>query len=70
TIAWQWLRMAVAAQRALPDAAGEQEKAFYEGKILTAQYFIEYELPKTKGLHQRLSSPERVTMRTASEHLD
>jgi hypothetical protein len=70
TIAWQWLKMAVAAHRALPDAAGAQERAFYEGKILTAQYFMEYELPKTRGLHQRLTSSERVTMNTMSEHLD
>ena len=70
TIAWQWLKMAIAAHRALPEAAGAQERAFYEGKILTAQFFMEYELPKTKGLHQRLTSSERVTMNTMSDHLD
>lgn len=70
TIAWQWLLMAIAALRALPEAASEQEQAFYEGKILTARYFMEYELPKTKGLHQRLTSAEYVTMDIESPHFD
>ena len=69
-IAWQWLLQAIVAAQALPEAAGSQEKAFYEGKILTARYFMEYELPKTKGLHERLMSYERVTLQTESSHLD
>lgn len=69
-MAWQWLLMAIAAQRALPEASGEQEKAFYEGKILTARYFMEYELPKTKGLHERLTSTEYITMQIESPHFD
>ncbi len=70
SIAWQWLLMAIAAQQALPEAAGDQEKAFYQGKILTARYFMEYELPKTKGLLQRLTSSERVTLNVQSPHFD
>jgi alkylation response protein AidB-like acyl-CoA dehydrogenase len=70
TIGWQWLKQAIAAHTGLHQAEGAKEKAFYESKILTAQYFMEYELPKTKGLHQRLQSSERVTMNIASQHFD
>jgi alkylation response protein AidB-like acyl-CoA dehydrogenase len=69
-IAWQWLQQAIVAAQALPEASGPQEKFFYEGKILTARYFMEYELPKTRGLHTRLMSLERVTMEVASSHFD
>ncbi len=69
-IGWQWLLQATTAQLALHTAAGAQEKAFYEGKIITARYFMEYEIPKTKGLHQRLMSEQRVTMAVASAHFD
>ncbi len=67
-IAWQWLLMATAAQKALNE--GAQHRDFYEGKILTAQYFMEYELPKTQGLHQRLTSDARITTRIQSPHFD
>ena len=48
-VAWQWLDMAAAAKRGL--VRGEEtERAFYEGKIYAAQYWIATELPKTTVL--------------------
>ncbi len=35
---------------------------FYQGKIMTAKYFFEYELVKVDGLAKRLSSDEKVTI--------
>ena len=45
-VAWMWLRMAVAAQRALPEAA-QADQDFYAGKLRACQYFFRYELPRT-----------------------
>jgi alkylation response protein AidB-like acyl-CoA dehydrogenase len=61
TLAWQWLRQAVAAQKALPAAASEADQHFYEGKLMTARYFFAYELVKTEALATRLTRPARVT---------
>lgn len=59
-IAWQWLKQAIAAQKGLES---NPEKAdFYQGKIMTANYFFEYELVKTESLFQRLMSQNNVTV--------
>ncbi len=62
TIAWQWLKQAIVAHKALTIAEGEDDKNFYHGKLATAQFYFEYELPKTRPLHERLMSSNRVTM--------
>ncbi len=62
TIGWQWLKQAVVAQKALATAEGESELNFYNGKIATADFYFEYELPKTRPLHEKLLSSNRVTM--------
>jgi alkylation response protein AidB-like acyl-CoA dehydrogenase len=64
-IAWQWLRQAKVAQAAL-NADPTLDVDFYQGKIMTAKYFFEYELVKVDGLVKRLSSEERVTMEMQS----
>ncbi|MEL6925025.1 MAG: acyl-CoA dehydrogenase C-terminal domain-containing protein, partial [Bacteroidota bacterium] len=68
TISWQWLKQAVVAQQAMAGAVGD-DLTFYESKIQTCRYFFEYELPKTKGLHERLTSEERVTIETGADML-
>jgi alkylation response protein AidB-like acyl-CoA dehydrogenase len=62
TIGWQWLKQAVVAQKALVNAEGESELNFYHGKVATANFYFEYELPKTRPLHEKLMSTNRVTM--------
>jgi alkylation response protein AidB-like acyl-CoA dehydrogenase len=62
TIAWQWLKQATTATQALPQAASEGDQHFYQGKLMTARYFFEYELVKTKSLASRLLSQDRVTV--------
>ena len=47
-IAWQWLTQATAAKRGL--AAGKGPEAFYQAKLLTAQYWIKTELPRVDAL--------------------
>jgi butyryl-CoA dehydrogenase len=66
TIAWQWLRQATVAQAALMlDATTDAD--FYQGKIMTAHYFFEYELVKVDGLAKRLVSDNKVTMDMKNE---
>ncbi len=69
-IAWQWLKQGVVAERMLAEGSAEAPSNFYEGKIKTCQYFFEYELPKTLGLHERLQSSQRVTLEVSPEHLN
>lgn len=68
TIAWQWLKQAVVAQRTIvtqnPDG---EELAFYEGKIHTMKFFFHYEVPKTLGLAVRLKDNEVLTIATEKE---
>jgi alkylation response protein AidB-like acyl-CoA dehydrogenase len=59
-IAWMWLEQAKTAQKALNTGATEQD--FYFGKIETARYFMEYELPKIKGLIERFHSTSYPTI--------
>ena len=61
-IAWQWLKQATAATVALPTATSEADHDFYQGKIMAARYFFEYELVKTHALAKRLASSDRVTV--------
>ena len=44
-LAWVWLRQAVVALRALPQAPGS-DGDFYRGKLNACRYFYRYELPK------------------------
>lgn len=44
-LGWIWLREAVAASRALPQAEGA-DVDFYRGKLQACRYFYRYELPK------------------------
>jgi butyryl-CoA dehydrogenase len=59
-IAWMWLRQSESAQKALNDGASEQD--FYFGKIETARYFMEYELPKINGFTERFRSNSYPTI--------
>lgn len=61
TISWRWLQQAITASQALANAHAA-DQPFYQGKIMTARYFFDYELIKTDALLQRLSAPARVTL--------
>ncbi|MCY7358626.1 MAG: acyl-CoA dehydrogenase [Rudanella sp.] len=66
-IGWQWLRQATVATQKLPGALSEADRNFYNGKLMTARYFMEYELIKICSLAKRLQSPDRVTVAMQSE---
>ena len=66
TIAWQWLKQAIIAQQNLPNAH-YSDRDFYQGKLMTARYFYEYELIKADSLMKRLLSSDQVTIDMQSE---
>jgi len=66
TIGWQWLKQAIIAQQSLAQAHAADHD-FYQGKLMTARYFYEYELVKADYLMKRLSSADRVTIDMQSE---
>jgi butyryl-CoA dehydrogenase len=69
-IAWQWLKQAVVAQRAIEVAdSSKQTMLFYESKIATMQFFFKYELPKTISLSNTLMNMEMVTIKKEKEVL-
>lgn len=66
TIAWQWLNMGIASQKALD--SGTNEANFYEGKLFTLRYFFEYELVKIDSLAKRLTSADALTVKMREEY--
>ena len=54
TLGYMWLRMARVANDRL--AAGAQDKAFYEAKLVTARYFAERYLPDAGALRRKIEA--------------
>ncbi|MBL7781195.1 MAG: acyl-CoA dehydrogenase [Saprospiraceae bacterium] len=70
-IGWQWLKMAVVAQKAL-DAGdfGSQSRSFYEGKVHTMKFFFRYELPHAAACSDILLAEGGLTQLEEDELLD
>ena len=66
-VAWQWLLQGIAIQKALNDNAKKKDLNFYHGKMITMQYFFEYELPKILGLTTRLMRTDGLTVEMRTE---
>jgi butyryl-CoA dehydrogenase len=66
SVAWQWLKQAIAAQQALDGNAKSKDIDFYQGKLVTARFFFAYELPKIQGLIQRLLDGDPLTVEMQS----
>lgn len=64
TVAWMWIRQAITAQS---KTESEGKSDFYQGKLNTAQYFMEYEIVKIQSLVTRLSSNEFPTIKMKAE---
>jgi butyryl-CoA dehydrogenase len=62
SVAWQWLVQAAAVIKALRNQQGGAEANFYHGKFFAFRYFFEYELPKIRGLAERLMSRDGLTV--------
>jgi butyryl-CoA dehydrogenase len=61
-IGWQWLKMSIAAKRALLTGNTNASPEFYEAKIHTMKFFFGYELPRSLGLAHTLNAQLTITM--------
>jgi len=64
-LAWIWLRQAVAAARALPQASSEDDAGFYQGKLQACRWFYRWELPRADGQLALLRSLDDTTLAMA-----
>jgi alkylation response protein AidB-like acyl-CoA dehydrogenase len=64
-VAWIWLRHAVVAARALPNAKSEADADFYRGKLQACQWFFRWELPRVEAQHTSLRSLDDTTLSMA-----
>ncbi|PCE66032.1 acyl-CoA dehydrogenase [Sediminicola luteus] len=68
-IGWQWLKMGVAAKKALNAGATKRPKAFYEGKLLTLRYFYKFEMPRIASCAVTLTNTDMLTIKGEGEEL-
>jgi butyryl-CoA dehydrogenase len=68
-VAWQWLRQASCATRALSKSPSEADVNFYQGKLAAFRYFFGYELPKINALSERLLNNDGLTVTLKNEYL-
>jgi hypothetical protein len=64
-LAWLWARMAAVAAAKL--AAGEGDKAFYEAKLVTARFYFQRLLPRTRALVDTMQSGPESLMALSAE---
>jgi len=58
-LAWQWIKQGVKVQEKLLDTPNE---VFLKSKMVTLQYFFDYEIPRLNGLNERLLNTSRTTL--------
>ena len=65
SLGWMWLKMAVASERAL--AEGAQDTAFYEAKLVTANFYAQRELPLSSALRKKIEAGAETLMKIPAE---
>ena len=68
-IGWQWLKQGAVSEQQKASASKKYSPEFLQSKLLTLQYFFEYEMPKTEGLLVRLKSRNNVTVDAKPEEI-
>jgi alkylation response protein AidB-like acyl-CoA dehydrogenase len=66
TIAWQWLLQGIAAREGLQ--ANPDDADFYNGKILTMNYFYRYELPRAASVADTLENSGALILEMRKEY--
>ncbi len=66
-IAWQWLKMATVAKKALVTGDQTYTANFYENKITTMQFYFKYELPKISAAQITLMHEDNLTIPEVKE---
>ncbi|MDT4821557.1 Butyryl-CoA dehydrogenase [compost metagenome] len=59
-VGWIWLRQALLASRALEAGASGSEATFYQGKLHTARYYMDWELAPLEGQARLLMAGNRL----------
>ena len=62
TMAFHWLKMEMAATKALERGNLDVDPAFYEAKILTSQFYFDNMLPRTRSLTATMFTPVESMM--------
>jgi len=68
SVAWQWLKQGMYMVRRLDNNPGGSEADFLNGKFYALRFFFAYELPKIKGLAERLSKNDGLTVDMKAEY--
>ncbi|CAB3741773.1 3-methylmercaptopropionyl-CoA dehydrogenase [Paraburkholderia sediminicola] len=66
-LAWTWLRQAIVASAALPEAKSEADRDFYRGKLHACQWFFHWELPRVSLMLATLRSLDDTTLSMAPQ---
>jgi alkylation response protein AidB-like acyl-CoA dehydrogenase len=62
-VAYQWLKMATSAKKALVTGSGQFGADFYEAKIHTMKFFFKYELPVVHSCLEILMNDDELTIK-------
>lgn len=68
-IGWQWLKMGTKSLELKQQGDKQFSSEFIQSKLHALNYFFEYEMPKTSGLHTRLKSGNRVTLNVSPSEI-
>jgi hypothetical protein len=61
-ISWLFLWQSIVAQKTLDAGAGAADQRFYKGKLATARFYLNNELPYLHATAQILKSSERTAL--------
>jgi butyryl-CoA dehydrogenase len=64
TVAWLWLKQALAAMHGLSAKPSTEDAKFYQGKLHAAKFYIEWELPEIGHRCALLTQPNLVPLHT------
>ncbi|HQW02636.1 MAG TPA: acyl-CoA dehydrogenase, partial [Saprospiraceae bacterium] len=68
-LAWQWIKQAAVACKALEQTLSNEDKLFYQSKLQTMKYFFQYEFPKAIALKTTFLENETLTLFNENEIL-
>jgi hypothetical protein len=66
-LGWTWLRQAIVASAALPEAKSEADSDFYRGKLHACQWFFRWELPRVSLMLSTLRGLDDTTLTMAPQ---
>jgi hypothetical protein len=65
SLGWMWLKMAVASERTLNE--GAEDSAFHEAKLITANFYVQRELPLSSALRKKIEAGAETLMKIPAE---